>query len=185
MDDPSLDLILSKVVMYKDHPAPGHRFADIFPIFRFPATTKALVNGLVSHIKSTHDISSIHGIVCLEARGWFFAPLIAAALDFPCIPIRRKSKLPGGVVRVSYRKDYEEDAFEMKDDSFLGVGEGRKEVEKVRIILIDDLIAWGGSAEAGKRLVEKLGGEVAERIFVFEIPRLREQVKKNIGETKT
>jgi adenine phosphoribosyltransferase len=167
--------------MYKDHPVPGHCFADIFPIFRSPTATKALVNGLVSHIKSTHDISSIHGIVSLEARGWFFAPLISAALDLPCIPIRKNDKQPGGVVRVSYRKDYEEEIFEIKDDSFLEIGEGRKEGEKVRIILIDDLIALGGGAEAGKRLVEKLGSEITECIFVFEIPRLREQVKIKLG----
>ena len=185
MADANVDLILSKVVVYKDHPVPGHRFVDIFPVFRSPAATKALVDSFVAHIKASHDISQTHAIVCLEARGWFFAPLIAAALDLPCIPIRKKGKLPGATVRVSYKKDYEDDVLEMKDDSFAGVGEGRGDDEKIRVLLMDDLVAFGGSAEAGKRLVETLGGEVAECLFVFEIPRLRDQVKAKMGPTKT
>ncbi|KAJ9139435.1 hypothetical protein NKR23_g7889 [Pleurostoma richardsiae] len=183
MDPAGLDLILSSVVMYRDHPVPGHRFADVFPIFRSPAATRALVDGFITHIKFKHDISSIHAIVCLEARGWFFAPLIAYELGLPFVPIRKKGKLPGGVFRVSYKKDYEDDVLEMKDDSFQGVGEESREGEKVRVLLIDDLVAFGGSAEAGKRLVEKLGGEVCECLFIFEIPRLRGKVEEKLGNT--
>lgn len=184
MNDANIELVLSKVVVYKDHPVPGHRFVDIFPVFRSPVATKALVDSFVTHIKASHDVSKIHGVVCLEARGWFFAPLIAAALDLPCIPIRKKGKLPGTTVRASYKKDYEDDVLEMKDDSFADIGENRVEGEKIRVLLMDDLVAFGGSAEAGKRLIEMLGGEVAECLFVFEIPRLRDQVKAKLGVTK-
>ncbi|KAH9909753.1 putative adenine phosphoribosyltransferase [Xylariomycetidae sp. FL2044] len=198
---PDLDLILSKVVMYKDHPVPGHRFADIFPVFRSPAATRALVDGLVSHVRAAHgpqgdDVSTeIHAVVCLEARGWFFGPLVAAALGLPCVPVRKRGKLPGRCVSAAYRKDYGEDVLEMTEDSFEGIvevggsGQGEEEGEegkkKVRVLVVDDLIAFGGTAEAAKRLVEMLGGEVAECLFVFEIPRLRERVREKMGETRT
>ncbi|KAH8883377.1 PRTase-like protein [Thozetella sp. PMI_491] len=183
MDASGLDLILSRMVMYRDHPKPGHRFADIFPIFRSPAATKVLLAGFVEHIKATHDLKAIHAIVCLEARGMFFAPLVASALNLPCIPVRKEGKLPGAVVSVSYEKDYGHDTLQMKDDSFEGVGEGRQEGTKVRVLLIDDLVALGGSAQAGKRLVGMLGGEVAECLFIFDVPRFTELVKEKLGGT--
>lgn len=183
MDAAGLDLIISKIVMYKDHPKPGHRFADIFPIFRSPAATKALVAGFVHHIKATHDLSAIHAIVCLEARGMYFAPLIASALDLPCIPLRKQGKLPGKVAAVTYTKDYGEDVLEMSEDSFSDVGEGRADGEKVRVLLLDDLVALGGSAEAGKRLVEQMGGEVAECLFIFDVPRFQELVQEKLADT--
>jgi adenine phosphoribosyltransferase len=65
--------------------------------------------------------------VCLEARGFFFAPIIASRLGLPCIPVRKKGKLPGEVVSVEYEKDYGVDEFEMSGDSFEGIKvEGKK-----------------------------------------------------------
>jgi adenine phosphoribosyltransferase len=158
MADPDVELILSKVVMYRDHPIPviyrpsrkissaqfslqGHRFADIFPIFRNPKATEALISNFVTHIKANHDLSTIHSIVCLEARGFFFAPLIAARLGLACVPVRKKGKLPGKTISVSYNKDYESDTFEMKRDAFPGASEGKR-----KVLLVDDLVAKGRSA---------------------------------------
>ena len=152
-------------------------FADIFPIFRDPEATEALVSHLASHISSTHDISKISSLVCLESRGFFFAPLIAARLGLPCIPVRKGGKLPGDKVTVSYQKEYGPDIFEMKTDAFEGVAtEGKK------VILVDDLLGHGGSILAAKQLVEKLTMEVAECVFIFDIPMYYETNQQKLGD---
>jgi adenine phosphoribosyltransferase len=152
-------------------------FADIFPIFRDPKATEALVSNLVSHISSTHDLSKISSLVCLESRGFFFAPLIAARLGLPYIPVRKGGKLPGGKVTIGYQKEYGPDSFEMKTDAFEGVAtEGKK------VILVDDLLGHGGSILAAKQLVEMLGMEVAECVFIFDIPDYYTTNQEKLGD---
>lgn len=126
-------------------------------------------------------MTKISAIVCLEARGFFFAPLIASRLSLPVVPVRKRGKLPGAVVSVSYDKDYGPDSFEMKDDAFEGI-----ETEGKRVILVDDLLGMGGSILAAKGLVEKLGQTVAEMVFIFDvdIPVYAEAIKKNLGDAK-
>jgi adenine phosphoribosyltransferase len=152
-------------------------FADIFPIFRDPAATDAVVSHLTSHISSTHDLAKISGLVCLESRGFFFAPIIAARLGLPCIPVRKGGKLPGDKVTVSYQREYGPDNFEMKTDAFEGIETAGK-----KVILVDDLLGHGGSILAAKQLVEKLGAEVAGCVFIFDIPDYYETNKKNLGD---
>jgi adenine phosphoribosyltransferase len=152
-------------------------FADIFPIFRDPKATEALVSHLSSHISATHDLAKISSLVCLESRGFFFAPLIAARLDLPCIPVRKGGKLPGDKVTVSYQKEYGPDNFEMKTDAFEGI-----ETEGKKVILVDDLLGHGGSILAAKQLVEKLSMEVAECVFIFDIPDYYETNQEKLGD---
>lgn len=126
-------------------------------------------------------MTKISALICLEARGFFFAPLIASRLSIPVVPVRKKGKLPGEVVSVSYDKDYGPDSFEMKGDAFEGIETDGKEV-----ILVDDLLGMGGSIMAAKRLVEKLGQSVAECVFIFDvdIPVYAEAIKENMGDVK-
>ena len=155
----------------------GQLFADIFPIFRDPIATEALISNLVTHIISTHDLSKISSLVCLESRGFFFAPLIASRLNLPCVPVRKGGKLPGDKVTVSYQKEYGPDTFEMKTDAFEGiVTEGKK------VILVDDLLGHGGSILAAKQLVEKLDMEVAECVFIFDIPDYYQTNQEKLGD---
>ncbi|KUJ21117.1 PRTase-like protein [Mollisia scopiformis] len=182
MTDPKdVALILEKLKLYIGHPNPGQPFADIFPIFRDPAVTEIVISHLVKHIQETHDLTKISAIVCLEARGFFFGPLIASRLSLPVVPVRKKGKLPGAVVSVTYDKDYGPDSFEMKDDAFEGI-----EKEGKQVLLVDDLLGMGGSVMAAKGLVEKLGQSVAELVFIFDvdIPIYAEAVKKNLGDAK-
>jgi len=174
-------LILSKTKLYINHPIPGQLFADIFPIFRSPTATEAIISHLTSHLLATHALDKIAAIVCLESRGFFFAPLIASRLGLPCVPVRKKGKLPGEVISETFEKDYGPDVFEMKTDAFEGVTE---EGGSKKIILVDDLLGKGGSIMAAKVLVEKLGMEVAEAVFIFDvdIPDYNEAVKKNLGD---
>jgi len=171
-----VQLVLSKAKMYTDHPIPGQPFLDIFPIWRDPAASEALISHLVSHIKAIHDLSHISSIVCLEARGFFFAPQIAARLGLPCIPVRKGGKLPGEKFQVTYQKEYGPDTFEMKDDSFEGLD------KKKKVILVDDLLGHGGSILAAKQLVEKFEVEVAECVFIFDVPAYYEINQKNLGD---
>ncbi|KAI9733159.1 MAG: adenine phosphoribosyltransferase [Claussenomyces sp. TS43310] len=178
MSDPAIDRILSILTFYQDHPIPGHPFVDIFPIFRDPEATEAVVAHLVDHIRSRHDLSDITSIVCLEARGFYIAPMVAFRLGVACIPVRKQGKLPGETVAISYAKAYEPDVFEIKTDAFHGVPPGQ-------VILIDDLLAGGGSATAAKKLVQKMGREVIECVFIFAIPWEAEKVKEAMEGTPT
>jgi len=95
--------------------------------------------------------------------------------------VRKKGKLPGDVVGVSYEKDYGHDEFEMKSDAFEGV-----EAKGKKVILVDDLLGKGGSILAAKKLVEKLGMEVAEAVFIFDVdvPGYAEIVREKVGGLK-
>ena len=125
-------------------------------------------------------MSKISSIVCLESRGFFFAPIIASRLNLPCVPVRKKRKLLGETVFVSYMKGYGPDSFEMKTDAFEGI-----ETDGKKVILVDDLLGKGGSIIAAKQLVETLGMEVAELVFIFDIdiPGYDVAVKEQLGDT--
>jgi adenine phosphoribosyltransferase len=152
-------------------------FADIFPIFRDPAATEAIISHLESHIKSTHDLSQISSIVCLEARGFFFTPILASCLGLPCLPVRKRGKLPGEVISTTFENYYGSECFELKTDAFEGM-----EVEGKKVILVDDFLGMGGSIMAAKDLVEKLGVEVGEAVFIFyvDVPVYNEAVERNL-----
>jgi adenine phosphoribosyltransferase len=138
-----------------------------------------VVSHLEAHIRSAYNITEISSIVCLESRGFFFAPIIALRLGLPCVPVRKNGKLPGDKVSVSYQKEYGPDVFEMKIDAFEGISSTSK-----KVILMDDLLGHGGSIVAAKQLVEKLKMEVLECVFIFDIPDYYETNKKNLGDMK-
>lgn len=126
-------------------------------------------------------MSKISAIVCLESRGFFFAPIIANRLGLPVVPVRKKGKLPGDVLRVEYVKDYGEDEFEIKTDALEGIEMGEK-----KVILMDDLLGKGGSIKAAKELVEELGGEVAEVVCIFDVDVMdyKDRVGEKLGDLK-
>ncbi|KAF2404111.1 adenine phosphoribosyltransferase 1 [Trichodelitschia bisporula] len=150
----------SALRQFPDFPAPGILFEDILPIFANPTLHEGLLRALEIHVGSAKpDV-----IVGLDARGFLFGPGLALRLGAKFVPVRKRGKLPGPTVQAKYMKEYGEDVFEMQAD---GIGAGE------RVIVVDDIIATGGSAAAAGSLVKQLGGELLEYIFILELDFLK------------
>jgi adenine phosphoribosyltransferase len=146
-----------------DFPKPGIIFKDISPLLAKPKEMQALVKHLASLWRGKVDV------VCgFDARGFIFASLLAYELSIPFVMLRKKGKLPGKTVSVSYGREYGKSELELQDDAI-------KSGDKV--LLIDDLLATGGTAEAGCRLVELFGGNVEGIQFIVELSSLQGREK--------
>ncbi|KAJ4984718.1 adenine phosphoribosyltransferase [Stagonosporopsis vannaccii] len=154
---------------FPDFPAPGILFEDILPIFADPSLFEALVHALELHIKQTFT-EKPDVIVGLDARGFLFGPTLALRLGAAFVPVRKRGKLPGPCETAEYMKEYGADFFQMQADA---VKPGQK------VLIVDDIIATGGSAAAAGTLVEKLGGNVLEYIFILELDFLKGRDKLN------
>lgn len=155
-----LEIVRANIASFPDFPKPGILFRDMFPIFQSPKATSALENVLIEHVKS---LSGVEALVALESRGFLLAALITSKLGLPLIPVRKKGKLPGKTKKVEFTLEYGSDAFEMKEDS---IKSGQ------RVVIIDDLLATGGTARAAHQLVKDLGGEVIELLVLMELTEL-------------
>ena len=147
---------------YNDFPEPGIVFEDILPIFQNPKLHSDLIRALKLAIDSTYAIPDI--IVGLDARGFLFGPSLALQLDAGFVPVRKKGKLPGNCVTATFKKEYGEDHFQIQDDA---IYPGQK------VLVVDDIIATGGSAAAAGSLVKQLGGELLGYIFLLELDFLK------------
>ncbi|KAI8812947.1 phosphoribosyltransferase-like protein [Cladochytrium replicatum] len=163
-----VELIASKLKLIPDFPKKGILFRDIFGIFQDPLAVEALVTHIVHHLLSS-GLPKIDVVVGLDARGFLIGPMIAVRLGAAFVPVRKAGKLPGECIKVSYEKEYGQDFFEMQVGA---VKEGQN------VIVLDDLIATGGSAKAAGELVAKLGGTVSEYVFFIELTIL--DGKKNL-----
>jgi len=143
-----------------DFPEPGIQFKDITPLVKEPAMLRLAVNQLIYPFLGT-NITAVAG---MEARGFIFGSLAAWELGVGFIPLRKPGKLPYDVQTMSYDLEYGSASLEIHTDA---VGEGD------RVLLIDDLIATGGTAAASCDLIEKLGAEVAACAFVVELDFLK------------
>ena len=155
------------VVTIPDFPEPGIMFRDITSVIQDPDGLKLAVDGLVGLLKDTeYDL-----IVGPESRGFIFGVPVAYLQGKGFIPVRKKGKLPRKTVSQKYDLEYGQAEIEIHVDA---VNPGQ------RGVIVDDLIATGGSAEAAAKLVEQLGGEVVKLIFVMELAGLngREKLKK-------
>jgi adenine phosphoribosyltransferase len=142
-----------------DFPHEGIMFRDVTTLFADPRGLRLAVDQLL-HPWSGQPIDAVAG---LEARGFILGGAIAHQLGKGFVPIRKKGKLPGAVISEAYVLEYGEAVMEMHDDS-LAPG--------ARVLLVDDLLATGGTAEAGIRLIERLGGTVVGCAFVIDLPDL-------------
>ena len=142
-----------------DFPEPGIQFKDITPLVKEPAMLRLAVNQLVYPFLGT-NITAVAG---MEARGFIFGSLAAWELGVGFIPLRKPGKLPYDVQSMSYDLEYGSAALEIHNDALK---------EGDRVLVIDDLIATGGTAAASCELVEKLGAEVAACAFVVELDSL-------------
>ncbi|KAF8627205.1 hypothetical protein AX15_004521 [Amanita polypyramis BW_CC] len=149
-------------------PPQGLVFLDILPLFRDPLLLETLITNLVYHITSVTIPKTPNGkidvVVGLDARGFLIGPLIALRLGAAFVPVRKSGKLPGECISAIYEKEYGPDTFEMQVDA---VKPGQT------VIVVDDLIATGGSAKAAGDLITKLGGTTVEYLFIVEITFLK------------
>ena len=158
------DTLLSSIRTIPDYPKPGVQFRDITTLLGNARAFRRTVDELV-HPYAGSKIDKIAGI---EARGFILGGAIAHQLSAGFIPIRKKGKLPHETVRVAYSLEYGLDEMEMHKDA---VSAGEK------VILVDDLIATGGTAEAAVKLLRQLGAEVLAACFVIDLPALGGRAK--------
>jgi adenine phosphoribosyltransferase len=142
-----------------DYPKPGILFRDVTTLLKHPVGFRATVDALVARYRDAR-IDKVAGI---EARGFILGAPLAYALGVGFVPLRKKGKLPGERIGHDYELEYGTDRVEMHLDA-VGPGE--------RVLVVDDLIATGGTAEAGVRLVGLVGGVVVECAFVIDLPEL-------------
>ncbi|KAJ3149957.1 adenine phosphoribosyltransferase [Geranomyces variabilis] len=163
-----VQLIKSLLKAIPDFPKQGILFQDIFPIFQDPTAVETLVTHIVHRITSTGLQPDV--IVGLDARGFLLGPWIANRLKCAFVPVRKAGKLPGKTTRVGYEKEYGTDYFEMQAGA---VKAGQ------RVVVLDDLIATGGSAKAAGDLIAQNGGTTIEYIFIVELTALKGAAKLN------
>jgi adenine phosphoribosyltransferase len=147
-----------------DFPKPGILFYDITTLLRAPAGLRAVIDGLQEHYRET----KVDVVMGIEARGFIFAPALAYALGAGFVPVRKPKKLPAETVRVTYDLEYGTDTIEMHKDAV---------TEGTRVLIVDDLLATGGTAAAAARMVEGAGGVVVGLGFVVELTFLNGRAK--------
>ena len=149
-----------------DFPEPGIIFRDITTILQDPDGLHLAIQSMQDKLKDTEfDV-----VVGTESRGFIFGVPIAYNLHKPFVPIRKKGKLPRETVSVSYDLEYGSAEIEMHKDS---IKPGQK------VVIVDDLIATGGTIEAAIKLVEQLGGEVVKVVFLMELAGLKGRERLN------
>ncbi|KAM3721308.1 Adenine phosphoribosyltransferase [Dirofilaria immitis] len=177
----------SKLRVFPDFPKPGIRFMDrkdfrtkasktsyrsqyrkldlrdVMVLMRYPLLLEELYAAIAEHARVEIPVT-IDAVAGLEARGFLFGPQIAMILKVPFVPIRKKGKLPGKTYKEVYQKEYGEDVIEVQEDA---IKQGSK------VLLVDDLLATGGSLKAAASLVEKAGGDVAEAFTLIELAYLK------------
>ncbi|MDD5492396.1 MAG: adenine phosphoribosyltransferase [bacterium] len=139
-----------------DFPKKGIIFKDITPLIGDPQVFKTVINLLAKKYKN----KKVDKIMCVESRGFIFASALSYKLGIGIVPVRKPGKLPYKTIKETYALEYGTDTLEMHVDAFK---------KGDRVIIIDDLLATGGTVEACTRLVKKLGGKVAGIGFVIEL----------------
>ena len=147
-----------------DYPKPGIQFRDITTLLNQPRAFRRAIDELV-HPYAGSGVQQVAGI---EARGFILGGAVAHQLSAGFVPIRKKGKLPYETVRIAYSLEYGIDEMEMHRDA---VTAGEK------VILVDDLIATGGTAEGAVKLLKQMGAEVVAACFVIDLPDLEGRKK--------
>lgn len=161
-----MDDLKSLIREVPDFPKPGIRFYDITTLLKDASGWRAVVERMRAH----YEASGAEIVAGIEARGFIFAPVLAYALGTGFVPVRKPKKLPAAVSRVEYDLEYGTDALEIHQDA---VRPGQ------RVLIVDDVLATGGTAAAAAQLIENLGGQVAGLGFVIELDALNGRDRLN------
>lgn len=150
----------SKVVTYPDWPKPGVTFADLSPVYADPQ----LRNDLTQHFVEVATANEVDTIAAIESRGYLLGMSLADELGLPFVQIRKSGKLPGDCIKVAYSLEYGSAEIEVQSGAF---------TYGSRVLIVDDVLATGGTMKAAKELVEETGATVAAIIVIAEIAALK------------
>jgi len=145
-------------------PKQGVLFWDITTLLK----DKKAMNYVIKQFVNEYKDKGINKIIGIESRGFIFGSILAYKLKVPFIPVRKPGKLPAATTKVEYELEYGKDALEIHNDA---ISEGDK------VLIVDDLIASGGTAKAAAELIEKLNGKVEGFAFVINLPELKGKEK--------
>ncbi len=155
-------IILESIRNIPDFPKPGIIFKDISTLL----SDATALNTLMSHLEKRYKTYELDYIAGIDARGFIFGSILADRLGLGFVPVRKKGKLPYTTVAEKYSLEYGFDEVEIHIDAF-----GEK--EKPNVLLIDDLIATGGTAKAAANLIDKVGANCVEACFIMELAFLK------------
>ena len=161
-----LDLIKSSIKSIPNYPKEGIIFRDITTLLEIPAAFKATIDLIVEQYRN----KGITKVLGTESRGFIFGAPVALALGLPFELVRKPKKLPRETISQSYQLEYGQDTLEMHVDA---ISEGDN------VLIIDDLLATGGTVEATVKLVQRLGGVVKHAAFVINLPELGGEKRLN------
>jgi adenine phosphoribosyltransferase len=161
---PRMDSLKALIREVPDFPKPGINFYDITTLLKDATGFKSVIDSLADKYEST----PIDVVLGIEARGFIIAPAVAYALDYGFIPVRKQKKLPAERARIEYQLEYGTDVLEIHKDA---ISPGQN------VLIIDDVLATGGTAAAVAKLVETLQGKVAGLGFILELDFLKGREK--------
>jgi adenine phosphoribosyltransferase len=161
-----MDQLKSLIREVPDFPKPGINFYDITTLLKHPEGFRQVIDALSAEFKG----QQVDTVIGIEARGFIFAPALAYALGAGFVPVRKPKKLPAECVRVTYDLEYGTDTLEMHKDA---VRPGD------RVLIVDDLLATGGTAAAAASMVKEAGGTVIGIGFVVELTFLNGRSRLN------
>ncbi|RKR06028.1 adenine phosphoribosyltransferase [Kushneria sinocarnis] len=153
------DYLKSVIRTVRDWPEPGINFRDITPVLQNSSAFRKLIDSFVHRYQGME----IDAIAAIDARGFIIGAPVAYELNCSFVPIRKKGKLPFQTISETYRLEYGEATVELHADAFR---------EGDRIVVMDDLIATGGSMLAAANLIERSGGHVVETAAIIDLPEI-------------
>lgn len=159
MNPETLKFIEASIKAIPDYPKPGIMFRDITSLVEDADAFKATIDLLVEQYRD----QGITKIVGTEARGFIFGAPVACALGVGFVPVRKPGKLPRDVIEESYALEYGTDTLQMHTDAI---------VAGDKVLVVDDLLATGGTVDAAVKLIRRAGGEVTDAAFVISLPAL-------------
>lgn len=167
-DATDYNLINSSLIEHRDFPKPGINFYDVSGVLSKPKAFKAVIDNLTEHYKN----KKIDAILAVDSRGFLFATPLAYKLNIPVVMLRKPGKLPGKTINSGLCKEYGKDALEMQENA-LQSGQ--------RVIIIDDLIATGGTFKAAIKLARQAQAEVIEVTAIVELTQFENSRDLNVG----
>lgn len=156
----NLEIIKNSIRTIPNFPKQGIMFKDITTLFQHPEAMKKTINIFYERYKNK-QIDVVAGI---ESRGFIIGGILAEKLGCSFVPIRKKGKLPAETEQQEYELEYGTDVIEIHKDA---IQQGQK------VLLVDDLIATGGTAQASCKLIEKIGGQIVECAFIIDLKKLK------------